>query len=281
MEPLDAARIEALLKTKTFGRNLIVRRQVASTNDLVKELAAQGAPEGTTALTDEQTAGRGRMKRRWLAPPGDCVLCSVLFRPNPRPDSRPTQAAWMTAICSLATADAVSNVAGLDAALKWPNDLIIPITITIADEQPPHGWRKLAGVLTETRFTGGRLDFVVVGIGINVNVEPDVLTKLSPHATSILAETGRKTDRAALVAAMLNGIEARYERLRAGESPHAEWSARLATLGRPVQVRTKEGTITGIAEGVDESGALLLRALDGERHTLTVGDVTLAHAPGA
>jgi BirA family biotin operon repressor/biotin-[acetyl-CoA-carboxylase] ligase len=139
----------------------------------------------------------------------------------------------------------------------------------------------LAGVLTETGFTGGRLDFVVVGIGINVNVQPEVLPRLAPNAASILGETGRPTDRATLVAATLNGIEARYERLRTGETPHAEWSARLATLGRRVQVRTSEGMIAGIAERVDESGALLLRTLDGERHTLTVGDVIRAHAPGA
>ncbi len=281
MDSLDIAQIEALLKTKTFGRNLIVRRQLASTNDLVKELALKGAPAGTTALTEEQTAGRGRLARRWLAPPGSCVLCSVLFRPNFWLNLPSIQASWMTMICSLAVADAVSDVAKLDTALKWPNDLIIPgANDPLARDQLAHNWRKLAGVLTETGFTGGRLDFVVVGIGINVNVQPEMLPRLAPNAASILAETGQTTDRAALIAAMLNGIEARYERLRTGETPHAEWSARLATLGRQVQVRTSERIITGIAEGIDESGALLLRTLDGEHHTLTVGDVTLAHAPG-
>jgi len=137
------------------------------------------------------------------------------------------------------------------------------------------GWSKLAGVLTETGVLGDRLDFVVVGIGINVNVEPDVLPTLAPDATSVLAEVGRRVDRGALLVALLAGVERRYEALRAGASPHREWAARLATLGQPVAVTTSAGVLTGVAESVDEDGALLLRTPDGALRRLLAGDVTL------
>jgi BirA family biotin operon repressor/biotin-[acetyl-CoA-carboxylase] ligase len=277
MDRLSEERIRAALTTQVFGRQLVYLPSAGSTNDVAKDLAAQGAPEGTVVLADEQTAGRGRMARRWLAPPGTCLLCSILFRP----DLPPTQAQRLTMLCSLAAADAVERVAGLRVTIKWPNDLIVQSPIS--NLQPPTSnlqspnWRKLAGILTETGMTGERLDFAVVGIGINVNVEPEVLPTLAPDATSILAEIGQEIGRAKLLAALLAGVEARYARLQAGESPHAEWAARLATLGQPVQVTTPEGVLRGTAESVDEEGALLLRTPDGERRRLLAGDVTLAH----
>lgn len=302
MNQLDASRIQAQLITHIFGRNLIVLPQTGSTNDVAKERAVAGAPEGAVVLADEQTAGRGRMGRRWLAPPGTCLLCSILFRP----DLPPAQAQRLTMLCALATADAVEDVAGLRVWLKWPNDLIVKIK----DQSPKpkdqslkpkaqsprakaQGWRKLAGVLTETSVVGPqspdlkaqspksesadwRLEYVIVGIGINVNVAPQDLPGLAPDATSVLAETGREAGRAALLATLLAGVEARYARLQAGESPHAEWATRLATLGQHVEVITSEGKAVGVAEAVDEDGALLLRTPDGVLHRLAAGDVTLA-----
>lgn len=235
-----------------------------STNDVARDLAARGAPEGTVVIADYQTAGRGRMGRRWLAPPGTALLCSILFRPDAPPDRAPD----LTMIVALAAADAVEEVAGLTIALKWPNDLIVV---------RPQGWRKLGGLLAETVLSADRLEYVVVGIGINVNIPAEALSDLSPDATSILAETGRETDRNLLLERMLTGIAARYGRWRAGERPHAEWAARLATLGQSVRVVTSEGERFGIAEGVDEEGALLLRTPDGTLHRMRVGDVLLAH----
>ena len=264
MSELSRERIEEALGAGTMWRKVVYLPTTGSTNDVAKELAAQGALEGTVVVADEQTAGRGRMKRRWLAPPGTCLLCSILFRPT----LPPTQAQRLTMLCSLAAADAIKKVAGLWVALKWPNDLIVK----------SQNWHKLAGVLTETGILGERLEFVVVGIGINVNVEPEALPSLAQDATSILAETGRHVDRVALLAALLAGVEQRYEALRAGESPHQEWAARLATLGRPVQATTCAGVLTGMAESVDGDGALLLRMPDGTLHRLVAGDVTLTCA---
>jgi BirA family biotin operon repressor/biotin-[acetyl-CoA-carboxylase] ligase len=273
MERFDFSTVQAALNTRVFGRELVVLTHTGSTNDVAKALAAARAPEGTVVLAEEQTAGRGRMGRRWSAPSGTCLLCSILFRP----DLSPAQAQRLTMLCSLAAADAVEQTCGLQVAIKWPNDLIVKSQTSSPRSQD---WRKLAGVLTETGVVGERLAFVVVGIGVNVNVEPQVLPTLAPHATSILAEVGRPVDRVALLVALLAGVERRYEALQAGESPHSEWVARLATLGQPVQVTTSAGPLAGAAESVDEDGALLLRAPDGGLHRLLAGDVTLARSGG-
>ena len=262
----DAQVLEALLTTRTFGRNLIALQQTGSTNDEAKELARQGADEGTVVVADEQLAGRGRLGRSWLAPPGTCLLCSILFRPH----LRPTQASWLTMICSLAAADGAKRVGGLSVSLKWPNDLVV-----LAETPGEYGWRKLAGILTETALVGDRVEFAVVGIGININVPAEMLPDLSPEATSILAETGRRASREELLTNILEGIETRYERLRKGESPYYEWSSRLATVGRRVEVVTSQGVLAGMAEGVTEDGELLLRTTDGTLHHLAAGDVTL------
>jgi len=282
VELLDFSTIQSALTTQVFGRELAVLPRTGSTNDVAKDLAARGAPEGTVVVADEQTAGRGRLARRWLAPPRTSLLCSLLFRP----DLPPIQAQRLTMLCSLAAADAIEQVAGLQVHLKWPNDLVVKSQLAnrksaVRNLHSPFSilysptWRKLAGILTETGITGERLDFAVVGIGVNVNVEPQVLPTLAPDATSILAEVGCPVDRVALLVALLAGVERRYQALRAGESPHREWAVRLATLGQPVEVSTPAGVLAGVAESVDEDGALLLRLPDGGLRVLVAGDVTL------
>lgn len=267
-DALEHERIASLLRTQRWGRNLVVLERTRSTNDVAKELGLRGAPEGTVVVADEQTAGRGRMGRRWVAPPGTCLLCSLLFRPS-LPLSR---VGWLTMLTTMAAADAVERLTGLRPGLKWPNDLVVRA------RGPAGEWKKLAGVLTETGLTGDRLDFVVVGIGINVNVPPDRLSELAPGATSLLAETGRRTDRAELLATFLAEVERRMEGLRNGDLPYAEWAARLVTTGRRVAVHTSTGVVTGTAEGVDEEGRLLVRAADGAVHRFLAGDVTLSQS---
>jgi BirA family biotin operon repressor/biotin-[acetyl-CoA-carboxylase] ligase len=266
--PRTSAAASRSARHRGFWKEVVYLERVGSTNDVAKDLASQGAPAGTAVVADEQTTGRGRLNRRWVAPPHTCLLCSILFRP----DLRPAQAHRLTMLCSMAAADAIQEVASLQVALKWPNDLVVkPQT---SDPTSP-AWRKLAGILTETGLTNATLAFVIVGIGINVNVPQDALADLAPNATSILAETGRRVKRSTLLTGLLEVVEARYERLRDGENPREEWSARLATLDRRVQVSTAEGVVEGVAEAVDEDGALLLRTQRGSLRRLLAGDVTL------
>ncbi len=274
--PIRPERIRSALRGSTFWNRLVYLDRVGSTNDVAKELASKGAPEGTIVVADEQTAGRGRMNRRWIAPPGTGLLVSILFRPN----LSPQQTNRLTMLCSMAAADAIEHVAGqhmadLPVALKWPNDLVVA---SRRSQGASTTWRKLAGVLTETGLTGEEVDFAVVGVGINVNVPPTTLPQLAPDATSILAETDRSVDQSTLLISFLQTMEQRYKQLRRGHNPRREWEARLMTIGQRIQVATGQGPLEGIAEGVDRNGALLLRTDDGTVHRLLTGDVTLSGA---
>lgn len=252
------------LNTRYVGRHVTCFGVVNSTNDWMKQEAERGAEEGSLAIADRQTAGRGRLNRRWEAPAGSSLLVSLLFRPT---FIGPDKAQLITIICSLAAADAVQMTTGVAAGLKWPNDLLLD-------------GRKLAGILTELGFepdTAGvdRLLWCVVGIGLNVNVDFSTQPELADVAISLAMALGRPVPRLPLLQRMLEGVERRYEELRAGHSPHCEWAERLVTLGQPVSVTGSGGTRTGVAEGVDETGALLLRETSGTLTRVLAGDVTL------
>lgn len=237
--------------------------QVGSTNDVALAAGCQGAADKLLVLADAQTAGRGRLARRWESPPGACLLLSLLFRP---PEPFAHHAARVTMLCGLALAEAVETVAGLPVALKWPNDLIVT---------GPGAWRKLAGMLSEIGLEDGAPAFLVVGIGLNVTVPSGDLSKLAPNAASLLAETGRTIRRGALLEAFLARVETHYARLGQGDDPHPTWRARLAWLGQPVIVHTPTQAVTGVAEDVDATGALRVRLPDGSAQSFAVGDVSL------
>jgi BirA family biotin operon repressor/biotin-[acetyl-CoA-carboxylase] ligase len=258
LSELSAENIKRGLKTDLIGQNIVYCPCLGSTNDVLKGLAAQGALEGTLVIADEQTAGKGRLGRKWLAPPGTSLLLSLLFRP----DLAPYQAQRLTMVCSLAMADAIEGLTGLPVGLKWPNDIFMR-------------GRKAGGILTELGTTGRHLDYVVVGMGLNVNLAISTLPELRDMATSISQELGREVSRLELLWEILKGIETRYKSLRMGESPHEEWAARLINLARQVQVTTSQGVLTGWAEGVDANGALILRTPDSQRKRILAGDVTL------
>jgi BirA family biotin operon repressor/biotin-[acetyl-CoA-carboxylase] ligase len=258
LSELSAERIKKGLRTELIGQSIACYSSTGSTNEVLKELAGQGVPEGTLVIADEQTAGKGRLGRKWLAPPGTSLLMSLLFRP----DLAPNQAQRLTMICSLAIAEAIEGLTGLPVGLKWPNDIFIR-------------GKKAGGILTESGTTGRRLDYIVVGMGLNVNLAISALPDLRGMATSLSEELGREVSRLELLWRILGEIEMRYNSLRRGESPHEEWAARLINLGRQVQVTTPDGVLADWAEGVDADGALILRTPDGQCKRVLAGDVTL------
>jgi BirA family biotin operon repressor/biotin-[acetyl-CoA-carboxylase] ligase len=253
------------LTSRYVGQTVYYWPAVGSTNDELKRLADDGAPEGALAITDEQLQGRGRLDRTWIAPARSSLLMSLLFRPT---FLDPTRAQQLTMLCSLAAADAVTDVTGLQSDLKWPNDLLL-------------NGKKLAGVLTELGFQGDQLAWVIVGVGLNVNIDfatTQLVRSLVNTATSLMMALDRPVSRLDLLQSYLVGVEARYEALRAGNSPHQEWATRLVTLGQSVTVTAPDGTYQGIAESVDEAGALLLRQSNGQVNRILAGDVTLQHS---
>jgi BirA family transcriptional regulator, biotin operon repressor / biotin---[acetyl-CoA-carboxylase] ligase len=274
-KPLPIEQIEGELGTQVVGRQIHYFPTIGSTNDEAKRLAAAGAPDGTLVIADEQTAGKGRMGRRWVAPPNTCLLMSLVLRA----ELPPAQAARLTMLCSLAAAEAVEAEAGLRVGIKWPNDLVIAQQAA----PDPGAERKVAGLLTETSLIGERLDFTIVGMGINVNLDPAELGPIMVPATSVQAELGRPVDRAALLIAILGRIELRYlEATGAGRAwqdvqpeIHAGWAERLVTVGREVTVTGGESPVHGLAEAVDLDGALLVRDMAGNLHRIVIGDVSL------
>ena len=241
----------------------VFRSAVTSTHDILRDLAEHDAPEGTVVLAESQTAGRGRLGRRWLATPGSALLLSALFRP---PAPFLTYAPRVMMSCGLALREAVAEVTGLAPALKWPNDLIVE-----RGEQ----WRKLAGILAEIGIVAGQAPFLMVGVGLNVATPLEQLALVSPVATSLLVELGHPVDRATLLEAFLQRLEGCYERLRAGWSPLSEWRTALAWMGREVWVKAPTGDVLGVAADVLDDGTLVLQTAGGAVLHFPVGDVSL------
>ncbi|ESS05166.1 MAG: birA, biotin-[acetyl-CoA-carboxylase] ligase region [uncultured archaeon A07HR67] len=221
--------------------------RIASTNDRARTLAVADRTD-VAVVADEQTGGRGRLDREWVAPSGG-VWLSLLTRPM----VAPARAPQFTLAAAVATADACRE-AGVNAAIKWPNDVLV--TDTAADDAD-RGGRKLAGVLTEMEGEADRISWLVVGVGVNANLDA---AALPAGATSIRAERGAEVDRRRFLARLLE----RYADLAA--DPDAilpAWRERAATLGRRVRVETATGSVVGTAVDVDPPGALVVETADG------------------
>lgn len=251
------------LTTATFARPAESRwlGRVDSTNLIARAAARAGAPEGTLIVAEEQTAGRGRLGRRWQAPYGSSLLMSLLLR---LPAT--VYPALLPFVTAVALAETLEQVFALQPTLKWPNDVQVM-------------GRKLAGILAESEFVGDRPDAVVVGVGLNVNIGPEVLAPLVPPATSLLVELGHPVERVPLLAAFLARWEVGYLTLLAGESPLPAWRRRAPMLGAPVEVRPAGGPPwTGVALDVTEGGALLVRDATGKTRTVHAADVSVREA---
>jgi len=272
MRELSETAVLARLQTKWVGQFCRYEPVVGSTNALLKRAlvneTAVALPAGTLYLTDYQTEGRGRLQRKWEAPPGTSLLFSLLFRP----DWPAAQANWLTMMAGLAAVEAVEAAATVKAGLKWPNDLML---------RHNGQWRKLGGILLEGDVDGtdGRLRSVVVGMGLNVNIPPDQLPAAAASPSSLLAATGEITDRLRLLVDLLQRLERYYGAAAAGHSPQPAWNGRLLTLGQPVRVSQPAAAgatpLEGTAESTDEWGALVVRDESGRLHTVSAGDVTL------
>lgn len=253
--------ITLFLTTKSFGRTVVSFESIDSTNTVAKGMHRSEALHGTVVIADEQTAGRGRLQRQWLAEKGANLLFSVLLLP----EFAIEKIALLPFAGSLAVADAIEEVTGLSPVCKWPNDILI-------------GRRKVCGMLLESVSGAAGIERVVLGIGINVNQE-EFPEELQFKATSLRNETGTMIERPRLLAAVLNALELRYEQL--ASFPPAQllndWKLRALLLGKRILVLENEFSFTATAIDVIEDGSLLIETEDGLRRSLFAGDVSLAY----
>lgn len=238
-----------------FSENIIFRKTLDSTNRLAKELARQGAPEGSVVLTEKQTAGRGRKGREWISPGHRNLLFSLLLRPT----LPPHEVFSLTMILALAACEAVREKTGLDVLIKWPNDLYV-------------GEKKLAGILTEFALKGEGIDYVILGLGLNVNWNPT-----TSQSTALLLETGRNISRNDLFVGMLKRFEEYYTDISPGQIAryYEKWNALSLIMGKDVEIESDQKRIQGKALGIDHDGALIIRDLKGREKKIRNGDVTV------
>ncbi len=241
---LDARLRSAAARLGPFGGRVRHYRQVRSTNDVVAELADQGAPHGTVVVADAQTAGRGRHGNRWFSPVGAGLYVSVLLRTVSAP--------VLTLAAGVAVAEALRASEGLEATLEWPNDVVV----AAAGRS-----RKVAGILAEATTVRGRVERVIIGIGVNLR-EVAWPAELAERAGSVEGQTGRRVDPARLLVELLAALATRCAEIESGALAGllARWEA-LAPSSRGVGVEWSVGSVRhrGVTEGVDEQGALLVR----------------------
>jgi BirA family biotin operon repressor/biotin-[acetyl-CoA-carboxylase] ligase len=263
MDDLRETAVIPALTTRWLGRSYRYLETTTSTNDVLKEMAAEGVPAGSVLAANFQSRGRGRLDRRWEAAPGTSLMVSLLLRP----EWPAAQALWLTMMAGLATAEAVERLSPLSVLLKWPND----VGVLLAGQ-----WHKMGGLLVEGNVReNGRLRYAVVGLGLNVNMTTAQLPEGMTPVTSILAASGVRVARRALLLAFLERMEMWYEAAAAGRSPREAWQERLITIGRQVQASFGGQVVMGTAVGVDEFGQLMIEDEAGQTQTITAGDVTL------
>ena len=228
---------------------------------MIEKLARDGVKEGVVVFAESQTKGRGRLGRRWLSPTKRGLWFSVLLRP----DLRPQEVTRLTVASATALRRAIELQTGLKPEIKWPNDILI-------------SGSKVAGILTELSAELDRIKYLILGIGVNVNLNPgDFPAELRRLATSLKAELGQPVSRPELAVAILRELDHDYARIDPGQFAALadEWEEHGATIGREVVIRTGDRQIRGRAESLGDDGELLLRTIHGHLERITGGDVTL------
>jgi BirA family transcriptional regulator, biotin operon repressor / biotin---[acetyl-CoA-carboxylase] ligase len=253
------AEIMADLGTALIGREILFLDETDSTNLRAHEQGETAGRDGLVIIADRQSAGKGRLGRQWESPPGVNFYASVLLRPT----FLPRQAPQLTFLSAVAVARAIQEVAGLSARVKWPNDVLV-------------GGRKMAGLLNEMSAETERINYVILGIGVNLNMRAEQFpTDLRYPATSVFLETGAAVSRTTFARSLLRHLDSLYDLyLTEGFLPlRCAWEAHFDLVGREVEVDFRGTILRGLVDGVDAEGALLLRREDGQVEKVLAGDV--------
>lgn len=257
LSPLE---MEPVLKTKGFGKNYIYLEQTESTNNDAKRLAQTGAKEGTVVVAEMQTSGRGRIARGWVSPYAKGIWFSLILRPK----FSPMEAPKCTLMAAVALTKAFKALGLNNVGIKWPNDILVK-------------GKKLVGILTEMQGSMEQIDYIVIGIGINVSVQETDMPKEMVGISTSLNREGVEADRRQIFATVLRYLEEQYDRvtLEGFESTLQEWREHNLVLGQEVQVRSADDIYTGIAEDIDIDGNLIILLPDGSRNRVLAGDVSI------
>lgn len=251
--------IKANLGTEQFGKKVHAFSDIDSTNTIAFRLALKGADEGEVVVAESQAAGKGRMGRHWESPPGMNCYLSIILRPSFAPNKMPLITLMTAVVC----AEAIEEVTGLFPGIKWPNDLLL-------------NGKKLGGILTEADMEMDRINFVIVGIGINVNM-PRISfpASIRDTATSLWEALGGEVSRIALIQALLRHYESWYQRLgqEGGEEIRRRWEDISQIRGKEVEVTFMGEQVRGTALEIDADGALLVQEVGGEVKRIVAGDV--------
>ncbi len=251
--------IKNAMITKWAGNTVHFDDMTDSTNRVAKELAKEGAPAGTLAVSDYQSAGRGRFDRVWSAPKGTAITMSLILRPEFAPAAAP----MLTLVMGLSVAQ-VMEEEGFTSKIKWPNDVVV-------------NRKKICGILTEMSLQGAKIDSVVIGVGININI-PEFPEEMQDKATSCYLETGKEFDRNLVIAKVMKQFEMNYEifcRTCDMSALLSEYRRLLANQNQPVKVLEGEHPWEGICLGINEMGELLVELPDGSVREVFAGEVSV------
>jgi BirA family biotin operon repressor/biotin-[acetyl-CoA-carboxylase] ligase len=259
--------VGSLLHTKQLGRTMAYFDEIDSTNNYCKRMAEEGAPHGLLAVADRQVSGRGRRGRVWETPSGTSVAMSMLLRPQLQPD----RASMLTIVAAMAVAEAVKSVSALPVKIKWPNDIVI-------------NGKKLCGILTEMSVELSAINYVVVGIGINVN-NSSFPEEIAHTATSMYLEQKSHVSRSRVIAAVTDAFERYYEIFMETQDLSGlkeDYEKNLVNLGAGVRVVTGEGVVEdeGTALGIDAFGRLMVQLDDGSVKNVMAGEVSVRGMDG-
>lgn len=258
---INVDKLQESLHTKQFGKWIVFLREVGSTNDYAKKLANYGAPEGTVVIAETQTAGRGRLGREWVSPKGGLYFSIVL-----RPKLSASEAVRLVFVAGLAIAKVLDEVYGLRVETKWPNDVLV-------------NGKKICGTLSEMNTTEEKVNYAIVGIGLNANidVEKKFQGQLKALVTSIENELGRIVKLEELFVVLLEKLESLYELfLKEGFNPILDgWKSYAGFLGKQVVVTGETERLCGLALDVDGDGALVVRLDNGAVKRVFVGDISI------
>ena len=245
------------LKTEIIGHDIHYFKEVDSTNNVAKYLAEDGAEEGTIVVAEIQNRGKGRRGKTWISPPGG-IWMSIILRPDIPPFSTPQ----LTLVTGVAVAKTLKKELKLDVGIKWPNDILI-------------GDKKVCGILTEVNASVNKVNYVVVGIGIDMNIDvPLFPPDLQTGATSLKNELDTEINGPILVQKFLLEFESLYNKFTEGKFPEilSEWRILSNTIGKQVEVRTRGKTVRGEAVGINKDGVLILELEDGSLRKMISGE---------